>query len=161
VTLDVRNEAVPASPPDRTIDGLVDELAETAFEAMSSLVTTNGDWLGSLSWLRDARGTAALVAQLRLMAGDPAGAVAAFERGHALLLGRVMPAGTHSSHGAGSARAEATQGPGQPAQVSGQVLHVWAAPKAGGAVLTQEGRPVHWSILPALSSSSAGGCVLA
>jgi tetratricopeptide (TPR) repeat protein len=151
LVLDARNAGRPA--PAREMS--VDSLADTAFGALDALVETNPDWTGSLTWLRDARGTGALAAQLRLMDGNPAGAVAAFERGHALLLRRTMCTGEGIAASGGPGE-QASQENAELIDDQRLTLHVWAAPGAGGAVVTENGAPRGWSVLPSLTSSAAG-----
>jgi len=134
----------------------VGSLADTAFGALDALVETNPDWAGSLTWLRDARGTGAIAAQLSLMEGNPAGAVAAFERGHALLLGRVMRNGACIAAPGGPAEVASKGQHVGPSNSRELTLHVWAAPGGGGAVVTEHGEPQGWSVLPNLNSPAAG-----
>lgn len=125
-------------------------LVDTAFDALDALVENNADWASSLTWLRDARGTGALAAQLRLLDADPSGAVDAFERGHALLLGRI--AGKP-----GAAAIERSISPQEPRSpdASEMTLYVWAAPGGGGAVLARRGAIQAFSLLPHLTSDTA------
>ncbi|SOC55283.1 CHAT domain-containing protein [Ornithinimicrobium cerasi] len=134
---------------------LVDDLADAAFEAMAELVEMNADWDGSLSWLRDARGTGALVAQLRLMDGDPAGAVSAFESGHALLLARVGLAEiTRTQPGRASDAATFDSAMRTKSVDREHLLYVWATAQTGGTVLTASGTPKSWGVVPALGSAA-------
>ena len=149
LALDARNTG--RDPKELDVGSLVD----TAFGALDALVEANPDWAGSLTWLRDARGTGALAAQLRLMDENPAGAVAAFERGHALLLGRVMRNGVRLDASGGPAKQASHGEHVGPSEGQELTLYLWAAPGGGGAVLTEHGAPRRWSVLPSLTSPAA------
>jgi len=92
-------------------ESVVADAVSAAGEALARM-TADGERRHALSWSQDTYGLAAIAAQSRLLAGDATAAEAAFETGHARLLGQLRGA-----------------------VPSDLVVRVWATAAGGGAVV--------------------------
>ncbi|MGV1004996.1 MAG: CHAT domain-containing protein, partial [Candidatus Nanopelagicales bacterium] len=118
------------------------EAAGIAFASVRALVDRNRNWRESLTWLRDARGVGAMAAQWCLLDDDPVGALAAFEQGHALLLGDRV-----------AERSSRPPERGTDWTALGPALTIWATPFAGGLVISDDGKPLWHGVAAGLTSS--------
>ena len=114
---------------------LVEVASGLGFAALKRLTSDSDPWRHALSWHREAQGMGALTAQSRLLGGDPAGAVRAFDDGHAALLKGAL--GTQQS---------------PPDSEPAWTATLWCTQLGGGAVIIDPDGSHHPVMLPGFTT---------